>query len=137
MNKTVLKVRKYKAGYELRTERCAMSGCDEPVVLTSAYTPNGDYIGSSKMARYLIVKRGIAPEIAKPDHNICAVGYCQKESKWYGWSHRAMCGFGIGDRLFEEEYGNDQTLFSEHGSETIKNMEEARLAAVRFAESVS
>jgi len=26
----------------------------------------------------------------------CCVGFNEKEQKWYGWSHRAICGFGIG-----------------------------------------
>lgn len=29
------------------------------------------------------------------------VGFSPKENKWYGWSHRAMCGFTIGSTCIE------------------------------------
>jgi hypothetical protein len=40
---------------------------------------------------------GIEPEIASPDDRVCSIGFCAQKQKWYGWSHRAMCGFAIGD----------------------------------------
>jgi hypothetical protein len=61
----------------------------------------------------------------------------EEEQKWYGWSHRAICGFGIGDRIFEEKYGNDNTPFVKHGRKKIKTLADAKLAASRFASSVS
>ena len=136
MNVKVLKTRKYRAGYEVRTELVNVGG-DKPIEMRSAYTPNGDYIGSPKIARYLVVKRGIKPEKAHPSDNVCSIGFCEKEQKWYGWSHRAIFGFGIGDTLFEEEYGDDHTLFSEHGTVQIETLEQARQAAINFAEYVS
>ncbi len=27
------------------------------------------------------------------------IGYNPKENKWYGWSHRAIYGFGIGSQV--------------------------------------
>lgn len=65
------------------------------------------------------------------------LGYSEKEQKWYGWSHRAVHGFGIGDMIFDKEYGNDETPYNKHGNEKIKNMKDAKLAAKRFSDYVS
>ena len=39
--------------------------------------------------------------------------------------------------VFEEGFGDEHTLFVEHGVVTLENMEQAKLAAVAFAEYVS
>lgn len=65
------------------------------------------------------------------------IGFSEKEQKWYGWSHRAIIGFGIGDKNFEPDFGNDKTPFVKHGSKTIKNMDDAKKAARVFAKYVS
>lgn len=138
MKKEVLKVRRYKVGYEIRTELWWHSPNDEPTEVKAAYTPSGDYIGSSRRANFFCKKRGINPEKASQDHCVCSIGFCKKEKKWYGWSHRAMCGFGIGDKLYEEEFTDDGSVpFIEHGSITIENMDQAKQAAINFASSVS
>ena len=98
--KAVLKVIKYKIGYEVRHE--LIDGSDygmEDYVMKSAYTPSGDYIGEPKWANRLCKVWGIKPEKANPSHCVCSIGFCEKEQKWYGWSHRAMCGFGIGSEV--------------------------------------
>ncbi len=81
------------------------------------------------------------------------------DGKWYGWSHRAMCGFGVGDKLFEEQFdegklckackSNDwdsscegepcpsSVPFIRHGRRTIKTDKDARAAAAAFAGYVS
>jgi hypothetical protein len=56
---------------------------------------------------------------------------------YYGWSHRAVVGFGIGDKIFDVEFGDDSTPYVKHGTDTIKNKEDARKAAVAFADYVS
>lgn len=74
------------------------------------------YIGSPKDAKYLVVERGICalePRVDGPGL-ICSIGFCPNDGKWYGWSHRAICGFGGGDKTWEQ----------------------AKVAASRFAESV-
>jgi hypothetical protein len=92
---TTLKVRKFKAGYEIRSELWTM-GNEAPVPMRSAYTPRGDYIGNPRDARYLVVKRGIAPEKRTPTSNVCSIGYAKRSRQWFGWSHRAIFGFGVG-----------------------------------------
>lgn len=94
-NPEVLSIRRYKAGYEVRTSISDFGGKGEFEV-KMAYTSSGDYIGSSKTAYRLCNKRGIAPEKISPYHNVCSIGWCQKEGKWYGWSYRAMYGFKVG-----------------------------------------
>ena len=98
MNIKVISKRNYKVGYEVRTEEVSDLGMGEPVILKSAYTPTGDYIGDSKTAYILCKIRGIKPEKMTPTSNVCSIGFSEREDKWYGWSHRAICGFGIGSK---------------------------------------
>lgn len=52
--------------------------------------------------------------------------------KWYGWSHRAIYGFKVGDTIKTTDCGNvDQEEY------TIKTDDQARQAAIDFAEDVS
>lgn len=36
---------------------------------------------------------------------VCCIGFNPKEQKWYGWSHRAMFGFGIGSKCSKGDCG--------------------------------
>ncbi len=83
-----------------------------------------------------IEKHRIEAVKAQPGHSNCSIGKGEKGS-WHGWSHRAICGFKKGDKVFEERYGDDNTPFVKHGRKTIKTDADARLAAKRFARSVS
>jgi hypothetical protein len=65
-----------------------------------------------------------------------AIGFSEKEQKWYGWSHRAIHGFGSGDKIFQANYGDDNTLFKDHGKKPIKN-KYGEKAAIAFAKYVS
>lgn len=51
------------------------------------------YVGNLRTAYFLYVERGIAPELRTDKQKVCSVGYCKREGKWYGWSHRAIYGF--------------------------------------------
>ena len=96
----VLSTRKYKAGYEIREEVWNRSaGGGKALKVKTAYTPSGDWIGDSRWAYRLCKKRGVAPEKSKPDHCVCSIGYSKKDKKWYGWSHRAIYGFGVGSKV--------------------------------------
>lgn len=66
-----------------------------------------------------------------------SVGFSEKDQKWYGWSHRAIMGFGIGDRIFEEDYGDDKTPFLKHGSKECKTLEDAKKSANAFSDYIS
>jgi len=130
----VLKVlsEEQRDGYVIRKEMWDTAGLvPEPMEMITCYTPSGDWIGEEKTAKFLVEEMGIAPELSDPDHSVCSTGFCAKENRWYGWSHRAIHGFGVGDK-FEEWY-------PEGGVEgkKIETLEEARAAAKAFAESVS
>lgn len=157
MDTQVLNVRYYKAGYEIRTEQVAMQD-EKPVTMKSAYTPEGHYIGSSRWAYRLIVKRGIKPEPrtpASPESNggrgrTCSIGFCEHEQKWYGWSHRAICGFEIGDSVSSDDHlcshsGWTAEYLIEHPEEDLslpvgwsaKTLNDCKLMAIAYAAAVS
>lgn len=69
---------------------------------------------------------GIKAEKRNPDHSVATFGKAEADGKWYGWSHRAINGFGVGD-----------TVKSGDKEYTIKTDDEARQAAIDFAEEVS
>lgn len=92
-------IRKYKCGYEVREEVWKYGVSDEGVAMKTCYTPNGDWVGDKKRAHFLCHKIGIKPEKIRPEDNVCSIGFCEKEQKWYGWSHRGICGFGIGSTV--------------------------------------
>lgn len=146
-----LRERRYKAGYVVKTERISGDEAADgpPFEMRSAFTPEGDYIGNPKDARFLVVKKGIQPEKAQSDHSVCSIGFNEAEQKWYGWSHRAIFGFAVGDVVKEGDCcassGWTEEYLAEHPEEDkslpvgfeAKNLDEARLMAVAFAESVS
>jgi hypothetical protein len=125
-------------GYYSKTEKITYPG-SKPFTTTSFYTIDGDYyIGDEKWAKMLTQKRGLTKiQTSFKDSKVANIGFNEKEQKWYGWSHRAMFGFGIGDKIFKEQFGNDHTKFSEHGDKKIETLSDAKLAAGRFAEYVS
>ena len=127
----VLKVRKFKAGYEIRTE--LWDHGEGPLEMRAAYTPTGDYIGSPKHARYLVVKRGIVPERRTATSNVCSIGYCKRKKKWFGWSHRAIFGFGVG---YTVRNGDSFDRRMPVGFKA-KTLADAKRLASAFAESVS
>jgi hypothetical protein len=90
------------------------------------------------MARFLIEKHGISKfRGRREDSKVASVGYSPAARKWFGWSHRAIAGFGIGDRIFEASFGDDRTPFDQHGAVPITTLHEALIAATRFAEFVN
>lgn len=101
-----------------------------------AYNKDDQWIGSPKLAWRFFHKYGIYPEYAHVGSSICSVGFSAEEEKWYGWSHRAIVGFGIGDKLFTEEFDAPDlgtVPFVERGSVSIGTLAQAREAAVNFA----
>lgn len=149
LTKDVLSVEQ-KDGYEIREELVTFYfNDDEQVQITkSAYAPDGGYIGRPEDAQALI-KRGIAPELAYPDKKHCAIGFSEREQKWYGWSHRAIYGFAIGyvaeeGHIVTESGWTDEYL-AEHPEEDVsvpvgfeaKTLDDCKTLAIAFAESVS
>lgn len=132
----VISQRKFKVGYIISNEIWQNSG-DSPIRMKAAYNYDGHYIGDSKTAHFLCAKLGIKPELIDKNHIVCLIGYSEKKKKYYGWSHRAIVGFKIGNKIFEARYGNDHTPFTKHGSQKIYSLKDARLSAVNFANYIS
>jgi len=159
MGGQVLKVRRYKAGYEVRTIHHPEEDCGVPggMEMKSAFTPEGYYIGNSKDAYRLIVKRGIKPEPMKPDRpeanggwgRTCSIGFCERDQKWFGWSHRAIYGFGIGAKVKEGDCaassGWTDEWLAEYPEDDLslpvgfvaESLADCKRMAIAFAESVS
>jgi hypothetical protein len=97
------------------------------------------YVGTPEIAASLNIFR--FSELESTTGKVVNIGYDPKEQKWYGWSHRAICGFGIGDRVFEADISDyedesDKVPFTMHGRQEIKNMTQAKQAARNFAEYI-
>lgn len=152
VQREVLSVRNYKAGYQVRTERVEMEDCPT-ITMKVAYTPDGAYIGHSPWAYRLCKLRGIKPEISpalqcEDGSGVCSIGFSEREQKWYGWSHRAMFGFGIGDVVKEGDCCTSSGWIDEYLEEhpeadvslpvgfEAKTLDDARKMAIAFASSV-
>ena len=147
MTRETISVRHYKAGYEVRTEKVCYG--EECFRMRSAYTENGDYIGTPKTAHHLYNIWGIVPELASPEDRVCSIGFCEKDQKWYGWSHRAMHGFSIGDVVKEGDCtassGWTKEYLEKHPEKDRSlpvgfkafTLNDAKIMAIAFAECVS
>ena len=145
----IISERHYKAGYVVREE--LVDGSEyggETFAIKSAYTPGGHYIGDSKLGHRLCKKRGIKPELASPKDSICSIGFSEQDQKWFGWSHRAIYGFGVGSVAEKgdcvTEPGSIPEYIAEHPEADVslpvgfeaKTLEDAKRMAVAFADSV-
>jgi len=117
-------------------------------VMLCAYNNNLDYVGDV-MTLAMLADRGIKPELAHPDHKTCSIGFSEKTQKWYGWSHRAICGFKIGDVVKEGDCctssGWTDEYLKEHPEANnslpvgfkAETLEDCKKMAIAFAQSVS
>lgn len=112
-------------------ERWAMVGDDGAIEMDAVYATDGGYVGDRKTSEQL-AKRGIVPETI-PGHNVSSIGWSDAEGKWFGWSHRAMYGFKIGD----EVKPGDVTAESLPIGFKAASVDDAKAMAVAFANGVS
>jgi len=81
---------------------------------------SGVYIGDARIARLLCKKLKLRKiQKSRPSDSIASIGFQPGSKKWYGWSHRAICGFGIGDKLYNEKFklssiSKDDPLFHKY-----------------------
>lgn len=71
-----------------------------------------------------MLKSGITEQIQSNDPNdprVSCIGFNPEENKWYGWSHRAVYGFGIGSEVKKG-----------HAGYVAKNIDDFIEEAVRF-----
>ena len=110
---------------------------------------DGGYIGGEKDYNYLVnEKHLILIQKARPTDNTCSIGYNPEENKWYGWSHRAIYGFTIGDIVKKGDLTNSSGLIEEyriqHPEEDFSlpvgfkaiTLNDAKRMAIAFAEAV-
>ncbi|MGI9491384.1 MAG: hypothetical protein ACR2QF_03055 [Geminicoccaceae bacterium] len=160
----VLSVRRYKIGYEVRTERHWVprdeAGNVDPIEMLYAYTPSGDWIGDSRWAHRLFHRYGVTKPEVKDCHvcegdepprlHPCSIGFNEAEQKWYGWSHRAIYGFGVGSVVDSADHccatsGWTDEYVAEHPELdlrlpvgfTAQSLADAKRMAIAFADSVS
>jgi hypothetical protein len=95
-------------------------GCDD-YEASHCENDDGHYIGDLETAEFICGSRGIKPELAKASDAVCSIGFCEREQKWFGWSHRAMFGFGVGSEVKRGDCAYVPI-----------DMEDARLEAIRF-----
>ena len=64
-----------------------------------------------------------------------SIGFSEKEQAWYGWSHRAIYGFKVGDKCKEGQLGvGDGDTFK--GGDKLKALDDCKQRAIDFADSV-
>lgn len=82
--------------YEIREEPNSL---DPSITMRNCYSKiDGGYIGNEKTAK-MLAGRGIAPQRRAPSSKVCSIGFSKSDQKWYGWSHRAIYGFGVGSSV--------------------------------------
>jgi len=149
MEKKLLKVLETSDDWQLRLEEWWVNENEKTEIL-AAYTIGGDYIGNLDDLITLTGKFGVVPELSKPDHNTCSIGFNKNEQKWYGWSHRALFGFGIGHITKKGDCqttsGYTDEYIKDHPEEleklikvgfVTKDLDDCKKVAIAFAASVS
>jgi len=128
--------------------QCFIEGPVPPIYITSYYLPGGGYIGDPAWANKLD-SMGIQPELINDRKKTANIGFCEKEQRWYGWSHRAMASFGVGDTVkagdCAAESGWSPEYLKDHPEDdlslppnfTAKTLEDAKRIAIAYADSIS
>ena len=135
-----MKTRRYKAGYVVHQGVWKHSNNDLWTPMKWAENLFGDYIGSSADAYHLCNRLGIPFPLPIREGGVCQIGFNPEEEKWYGWSHRAIHGFGIGDKVTSKKHLCADTQFEGEGGLPVgfeaKTLEDAKLMAIAFAKAV-
>lgn len=82
-------------------------------------------------------------EYPHPDSTIKHIGFSPRDQKWYGWSHRAIFGFGIGDEVKKGDVIAPDREYPPLRGESLpigfkaKTLADARRMAAAFALAVS
>jgi len=132
----------------------------KPFWTAIAYNSKGEYIGNINWLKMLIEK-GIVPEVMpsktgpnNKDANMgdgctCSIGRSVLDGKWYGWSHRAINGFQVGDEVKKGDCcassGYIDSYLRKHPEKDLrlpvgfvaKTIEDTKRMAIAFADSVS
>lgn len=112
-------------------------------------TVDDGYLGDERMYKFLVhEKKLVLIQKSIKTQSVCSIGYSPEENKWYGWSHRAIHGFTIGDEVKKGDLTNDSGLVEEyriqHPEEDYSlpvgfkalTLNDAKRMAIAFAEAV-
>jgi hypothetical protein len=80
-------------------------------------------------------EHGIKKIMSVHDSHAPSLGFSEDEQKWYGWSHRAIYGFGIGSTAKSGDCGYD-AMKKAHVTKA-KTLDDAKKMAELFAKDVS
>ena len=124
----------------------------EPIWIATAYNSKDEYIGNLDWLEKLI-KKGIVPEVIsskkKNKDQPCSIGRSVLDGKWYGWSHRAIHGFEVGDKVKKGDCcassGLIDSYLKKHPELDVslpvgfvaKKIKDTKRMAIAFADSVS
>lgn len=119
----------------------------KPTLMKTFYNEDGNYIGTLSNFKVLVEEKEILPETFA-DNEVCSIGKSLKDGKWYGWSHRAIFGFQIGDTVKEGDCcassGWTKEYLKYHPDPyvlpvgfTAKTEDDAKKMAIAFSNSVS
>ena len=124
----------------------------EPIWMATAFNSKGEYIGDLDWLQRLI-KKGIIPEVIsskkKNKDQPCSIGRSVLDGKWYGWSHRAIHGFEVGDKVKKGDCcassGLIDSYLKKHPELDVslpvgfvaKKIKDTKRMAIAFADSVS
>jgi len=143
-------IQKELAKLIIKFEEWNVTEGEQPCLMVSVYTEKGEYVGSlDRMILHIIADKGILPEVAGSQDKTCSIGKSFRDHKWYGWSHRAIHGYQIGDIVEEgsccASSGWTEEYLKEHPEENLSlsvgftavTEEDCKKMAIAFAESVS
>ena len=158
-HKPIRTIRQFKH-FDLVEEEWRLAGTD-PTVMEVYRTKDGAFIecrhrGKRPNLIKHIARLGIWAEPGTQGSDICTIGKSDVDGRWYGWSHRAIQSFGLGDKIFEERFNSSKMCrsckkgeacegrpcpssipFREHGRRTVKTDADAKQAATNFANYIS
>ena len=134
----------------INSKKYGGSGKSPNIMYSCMSKIDNGYIGTPEEAWKYFKYYGLSKiQKANPNHNVCSIGFNKKEQRWYGWSHRAISGFGIGDIVKKGDCTNSSGFIREylekHPEEDMslpvgfkaETLEDAKRMAIAFAESVS
>ena len=132
--------------FECRAELNSYDDLDNPILMFTFYNEEGKYIGNLDTFETIVKEKKIFPETFE-DNKVCSIGK-SANGKWYGWSHRAIYGFSIGDIVKKGDYcassGWTKEYLETHTDDKplpigfeAKTEEDCKRMAIAFASSVS
>ena len=91
------------------------------------------YHGLGEGFQAFLDEHGIVPERITPNAYSCCIGFSEREQKWYGWSHRAIHGHGIGETVGPGHLAYNE----ERGTWTAQTLDDAKQMAIDYYRGVA